>query len=202
VTAERPGNAYRRLAHAGAAETVLIGAAGVGVVSASLVAAPGWSGAAGVVLAGLMSAIAIVDRSRLVIPDELNGAAFIAGLAAAGLWADAPREEAILDSLLRAGLMFSLFFVFRIAYRKARGMEGMGLGDVKLAAAAGAWLDWAWLPIAVDIAALSALAVALVRRFYGVGLDPKAKLPFGAYFAPAIWFCWLLAALRGDWPLN
>jgi leader peptidase (prepilin peptidase)/N-methyltransferase len=132
----------------------------------------------------------------------LNGAAFIAGLAAAGLRTDIVWEEAILDALLRASVMFCLFFIVRVAYRRARGTEGMGLGDVKLAAVAGAWLDWAWLPVAVDIAALSALAVALVRRLAGVSLDPKAKLPFGAYLAPAIWICWLLAALRGGSALN
>jgi leader peptidase (prepilin peptidase)/N-methyltransferase len=52
------------------------------------------------------------------------------------------------------------------------------------------------------MAALSALAVVLVRRLRGAGLDPKARLPFGAYFAPAIWICWLLAAMFGDWALN
>ena len=75
----------------------------------------------------------------------------------------------------------------------------MGLGDVKLAAVAGAWLEWVDLPIAVDIAAISALAAALIRRVRGDGFDPQAKLPFGAFFAPAIWICWLLAAWRGDW---
>ncbi|HZZ63075.1 MAG TPA: A24 family peptidase [Roseiarcus sp.] len=202
MTAERPGNDRRCSARTGAVEALLIGAVGVGAVSASLVAAPGWSGAGGGALAGLMAAIAIVDRRRLVIPDELNGAAFIAGLAAAGLWSGAAREEAIFDSLLRASLMFGLFFAFRTAYRRTRGVEGMGLGDVKLAAVAGAWLNWAWLPVAVDMAALSALAVTLVRRLRGLGFDPKARLPFGAYFAPAIWICWLLAAMRGDWALN
>lgn len=74
----------------------------------------------------------------------------------------------------------------------------MGLGDVKLAAVTGVWLDWINLPVAVNIAALSALASALFRRLRGVDVDPKAKLPFGAYFAPAIWICWVLAASRGD----
>ena len=83
---------------------------------------------------------------------------------------------------LRAALMFAAFFAFRAGYRRLRGIEGMGLGDVKLAAVAGVWLDWADLPIAVDIAALSALAVALVSRLARRRLDPRAKLPFGAYF--------------------
>ena len=95
--------------------------------------------------------------------------------------------------------MFVLFFAFRAGYRTLRGVEGMGLGDVKLAAVAGVWLDWAFLPIVVEIAALSALAAALCARCPGDGFDPKARLPFGAFFAPAIWICWLLTAWRGDW---
>jgi leader peptidase (prepilin peptidase)/N-methyltransferase len=90
-----------------------------------------------------------------------------------------------------------LFFAFRAGYRALRGVEGMGLGDVKLAAVAGVWLDWAFLPIVVEIAALSALAAALYAHFRGDGFDPKARRAFGAFFAPAIWICWALAAWRG-----
>jgi leader peptidase (prepilin peptidase)/N-methyltransferase len=92
--------------------------------------------------------------------------------------------------------MFALFFGFRAGYRALRGFEGMGFGDVKLAAVAGVWLDWSFLPVVVEIAALSALAIALYARFRGEGFDPKARLPFGAFFAPAIWICWALAAWR------
>ena len=49
--------------------------------------------------------------------------------------------------------MFLAFFAFRAGYRRFRGIEGIGLGDVKLAAVAGVWLDWVDLPVAVDIAA-------------------------------------------------
>jgi leader peptidase (prepilin peptidase)/N-methyltransferase len=94
--------------------------------------------------------------------------------------------------------MFGAFFAFRVAYRRLRGFEGIGLGDVKLAAVAGVWLDWADLPIAVDIAAVSALAAALCGRLAGRELGLTGKLPFGAFFAPAIWVCWLLATWRGD----
>jgi leader peptidase (prepilin peptidase)/N-methyltransferase len=74
----------------------------------------------------------------------------------------------------------------------------MGFGDVKLAAVAGVWLGWAFLPVAVEIAALSALAVTLYARFRGHGFDPKARLPFGAFFAPSIWISWALAAWGGQ----
>lgn len=72
----------------------------------------------------------------------------------------------------------------------------MGLGDVKLAAVAGVWLGWTDLPVAVDIAALSAPASALIGRFRGNEWSLSGKLPFGAFFARAIWICWLLAAWR------
>jgi leader peptidase (prepilin peptidase)/N-methyltransferase len=184
------------LARSGAVDAVLIGAVGAGAVWASFAAASGWSGAAGAILAGLMLAIAVVDHRRMIIPDELNVLAFIAGLIAAGVGAEATPAIAILHGLVRASLMFALFFGFRAGFRALRGLEGIGFGDVKLAAVAGVWLDWAFLPIAVEVAALSALAVALYARLQGERFDPKARLPFGAFFAPAIWICWVLTAWR------
>jgi leader peptidase (prepilin peptidase) / N-methyltransferase len=197
VTAEPPRGLSHRLARPGIVEAAIIGAVGAGAVLASLAAAPGWSGAAGAVLAGLMLSIAVVDHRRMIIPDELNALAFIAGLIVAGAGADAPQAIAILQALVRAALIFALFFAFRAGFRALRGMEGIGLGDVKLAAVAGVWLEWASLPVVVEIAALSALAAALCARLRGDGFDPKARLPFGAFFAPAIWICWLIAAWRG-----
>jgi leader peptidase (prepilin peptidase) / N-methyltransferase len=197
VTAEPPRGLSHRLARPVIVEAAIIGAVGAGAVLASLAAAPGWSGAAGAVLAGLMLSIAVVDHRRMIIPDELNALAFIAGLIVAGAGADAPQAIAILQALVRAALIFALFFAFRAGFRALRGMEGIGLGDVKLAAVAGVWLEWASLPVVVEIAALSALAAALCARLRGDGFDPKARLPFGAFFAPAIWICWLIAAWRG-----
>jgi leader peptidase (prepilin peptidase)/N-methyltransferase len=196
VTAEPPTSLGRLLTRTGAVEASLIGAVGTGAVLASFAAAPGWSGAAGAVLAGLMLAIAVIDNRRMIIPDELNALAFIAGLIAAGVGAEAVPAIAIWQALVRASLMFALFFGFRAGFRALRGLEGIGLGDVKLAAVAGLWLDWAFLPIAVEVAALSALAVALYARLQGERFDPKARLPFGAFFAPAIWICWVLTAWR------
>jgi leader peptidase (prepilin peptidase) / N-methyltransferase len=197
VTAEPPRSLAHRFARSGAVDAVLIGAVGAGAVWASLAAAPGWSGAAGAILAGLVLAIAVIDQRRMIIPDELNALALIVGLVAAGIGAEAAPAIAVLHSVVRAILMFALFLGFRAGYRALRGVEGMGLGDVKLAAVAGVWLDWGFLPIVVEIATLSALAAALYARLRGDGFDPRARLPFGAFFAPAIWICWALAAWRG-----
>jgi leader peptidase (prepilin peptidase)/N-methyltransferase len=86
-----------------------------------------------------------------------------------------------------------LFLGLRVAYRGLRGREGIGLGDVKLAVVAGAWLSWLTIPIAVELAALAGLATYLVRRYWlGRALQMHSRLPFGLFFAPAIWLGWLL----------
>ena len=77
-----------------------------------------------------------------------------------------------------------------------RGREGIGLGDVKLAAVAGVWLDWQMIPIAVEIATLSALAVYALRQWVlGRSLRWTSRIPLGLFLAPAIWLAWFLDAL-------
>ncbi len=178
-------------------ETVVAGAAGLGAILASLLVAPGWIGVGGAVLAALSVAIAVIDRRRLIIPDELSGGALLVGLAVSALAAENAATGFVLAAA-RAAFMFAAFLAFRFGFRRLRGIDGMGLGDVKLAAAAGAWLDWGSLPLAVNIAALAALTVAVVGRFRAGDAGRGSKIPFGAFLAPAIWLCWLLAALGGN----
>jgi leader peptidase (prepilin peptidase) / N-methyltransferase len=61
------------------------------------------------------------------------------------------------------------------------------LGDVKLAGVAGAWLDWPTVPIAIETAALTALAAYTIRRYASASaFPPTSRLPFRFFFAPAI----------------
>ena len=71
--------------------------------------------------------------------------------------------------------------------------KDIGLGDIKLAAVAGVWLDWHMMPIAIDIAAAAALAVYVTRQLaLGRIIRPTGRLPFGLFLAAAIWIGWLL----------
>jgi leader peptidase (prepilin peptidase)/N-methyltransferase len=161
---------------------------------ASLFAAPSPLGVAGVALALIMLAIAVVDWRFFIIPDELTLLAAAIGIIDLLLERASEMPAQILDALVRAATIASIFFAFRFIYRRLRGYEGMGLGDVKLAGVAGIWLDWSSLPIAVEFAALGALGFVVSQHIRtGNALNPSAKLPFGAFFAPAIWCCWLFA---------
>jgi leader peptidase (prepilin peptidase)/N-methyltransferase len=90
-------------------------------------------------------------------------------------------------------LAAGLFFTVRAAYRVLRGREGLGLGDVKLAAAAGAWLSLLMLPMAIEIAALAALTAYVLRQGNRRrALRATGRIPYGTFLAPAIWLGWVL----------
>ena len=165
-------------------------AAGVGV---SLWAAPGVPGWLGAGLALIVLAIAVIDARLFIIPDELTIAGFVLALINAAVISPFDRWEAVGVALLRGAVLALLFFALRTGYRRLRGREGIGLGDVKLAGVAGAWLSLVAIPIAVEIAALAAIAVFCVRHYAaGKPIDTALKFPFGLFFAPAIWIGWLL----------
>jgi leader peptidase (prepilin peptidase)/N-methyltransferase len=164
-------------------------------VAASIKVAPGPAGYLGAALALLMLAIAVIDARWFIIPDQLSAAGFALGLINAAVIAPQEMWQAAGIALARGAVLALLFYGLRALYRWLRGRQGIGLGDVKLAAVAGAWLDWQTMPIAVEIAALAALGVIGIR-YYASGrpLDTALKFPFGLFLAPSIWVCWLLEA--------
>jgi leader peptidase (prepilin peptidase) / N-methyltransferase len=166
------------------------------IVVASLIAAPGWTGAFGAGLGLLMAAIAVKDGRSFAIPNKLSFAAFALGLANAANETFESIPENIFHAAVRGILLALAFYLFRAIYFRLRHRHGLGLGDAKLAAAAGAWLDWALIPTAIELAALAALAIyAVSRLLQRRPFNPAAKLPFGLFFAPAIWVCWLVEAI-------
>jgi len=182
----------RPRANAPVFEDVTIVVAAVATAAASMIVVPGLRGVAGAGLACLMVAIAAVDARRFIIPDELSATALALGLAHAAIQYSDGIGEALAIAALRGAIMALAFFALWAAYRRLRGRDGIGLGDVKLAGVAGVWLDWTSLPIAVEIAALAALAVCLVRWLaLGRAISATTRLPFGLFLAPAIWIAWL-----------
>ncbi len=165
------------------------------IAIASLVAAPGTSGLFGGALGLLMLAIAAADARSFIIPNKLTIAAFGLGLTNAANEGLASIPESVAVAALRGLVLALAFFALREIYSRLRHRHGIGLGDVKLAAVAGAWLDWPLIPVAIEIAAIIALMAYLANQLIlRRPICAAAKLPFGLFFAPAIWACWLLNA--------
>jgi leader peptidase (prepilin peptidase) / N-methyltransferase len=174
-------------------EEVTILTAWASSIAASLILFPNVHGIVGGGLGVLMIAIAIVDSRRFIIPDELSAAAVVLGLLHAAIESSDMIVEALFSAALRGAVLAFAFLSLRVLYRHFRGREGIGLGDVKLAGVAGVWLDWPMIPVAIEIAALAALAVYATRLIHrGRRVRSASRMPFGLFFAPAIWLGWLL----------
>jgi len=168
------------------------------IVAASLVAAPGPDGLLGALLGALMLAIATTDARRHLIPNELTGTAVALALVRAGLGGPEAGWAALLLAAGRALAIALPFLALWGGYRWWRGRDGLGLGDVKLAAVAGAWLGLVTVFAVVELATLAALGgyflnAAIRKR----PLRATAFLPFGLFLAPAIWLGWLAEAILG-----
>ncbi len=84
-------------------------------------------------------------------------------------------------SLLAAGGGAALLLGIRQLYRRLRGREGMGLGDVKLAAMLGAWLGIAGLLLALALGIFSAAGAGILLLAKHRGSAGKHALPFGSF---------------------
>ena len=169
------------------------------VVAVSLAAAPGPDGLLGAFLGALMLAIAASDFQRYIIPNELTAAAAALALLRAGTLGPEAGWEAVLWAAARALAVALPLAALMAGYRWWRGRDGLGLGDIKLAATAGAWLSLVTLFAVVELATLSALgAYFLTGAIRKRPLKATAFLPFGLFLAPAIWLGWLAEALV-DW---
>ncbi|MEA2913075.1 MAG: leader peptidase (prepilin peptidase) / N-methyltransferase [Bradyrhizobium sp.] len=167
-------------------------------VTGSLLAAPGPDGLLGAWLAALMLAIAVIDSERYIIPNELTGAALALALLRAGAFGPEAGWPDLLWVAFRAVAIAAPLLLLMIGYRRWRGRDGLGLGDVKLAAVAGAWLGFVTIFAVIELAALSALGAYAVNGYLRQRpLKATAFLPFGAFLAPAIWFGWLAEAFLG-----
>ncbi len=151
----------------------------------------GWLVWASCVLGWALLALAAIDWRDLVLPDEATLPLIPAGIAVA--YFVAPGLPVAHMSGAIAG--FAVFVLVRGAYRRLRGREGLGLGDAKLLAAAGAWVGWVGLPSVVLIAATAALAVALAQGLAGRRVGADQTVPFGSYLALATWIVWLYGPL-------
>lgn len=143
-----------------------------------------------------MIAIAAIDARRYIIPNGLVAAAAALGLLRAGLIVPDPVIEAVAWALVRALAAALPLWALMKSYRWWRDREGLGFGDVKLAAVAGVWLDWITIFAVIELATLSALAAyAIDGWFRQRPLRATALLPFGLFLAPAIWVGWLAETL-------
>jgi leader peptidase (prepilin peptidase)/N-methyltransferase len=136
----------------------------------------------------LLIALFWIDLDFQLLPDALTFPGTLLGVAAA-LMLPGGARHALLGVLVGSGLLWLIAW----AYFRVRRIEGMGGGDIKLAAMFGAVLGWKLTLVTLFLAALGGTAwgAVLIARRIGGG---QTALPFGTLLAPSA----LAAFLWGD----
>lgn len=142
-------------------------------------------------LGWMLIALSWIDVRHLLLPDAITLPTIVAGLLVT--WQLDPDQ--ITDHALGATAGYLVFRGIALAYRVLRGREGLGAGDAKLLAAAGAWVGWAALPMVVLAAAVLGIAGAIAGMLRGARLHGGTALPFGPHLALALW----IVRLMGQW---
>ncbi len=126
----------------------------------------------------ILVALVWIDLDFQLLPDVLTYPGIAVGLAYALLQPEG-WKRALLGIVAGSGTLALLAW----AYWRVRRVEGMGIGDIKLAAMMGAVLGWEFTLLAFLAAAAGSLwGLSLVLTGRGHG---KTALPFGALLAPA-----------------
>lgn len=139
---------------------------------------PGRRAVVAALLATLLVALAAIDFDHFLLPDRLTLTGLAAGLAAQLVLDDGSLARGLAGALVGAGLLLTLAG----AWELARGVEGMGLGDVKMLAMIGAFLGVGGVMVTLVVGTLSGSIAGLTMVARGRG-DLQAKLPFGVFLA-------------------
>lgn len=125
-----------------------------------------------------LTTIIYSDLSFLVVPDLC--VIMLAGLALAAPW-----RLPLLDAALGAAVCGGLLGLLALGWRRTTGADGLGWGDVKLAAAAGALLGAQTGLIVISVSAAITAALVLAFRLLKRNEQAMTFIPYGASLALA-----------------
>ncbi len=131
--------------------------------------------------------LAWIDWVSFLLPDVLTLPLLLAGLAFTFSWI----PEELSDHCIAAAFGYLAFEGLAYAYWRLRRREGLGGGDAKLIAAAGAWCGLRLLPFVVLGSAIVGLLAALGMLLSGRTVTSRTRIPYGPCIALVFWLAWL-----------
>jgi len=138
----------------------------------------GWELAFALFFLSALLVVTVIDLEHQLIPDRVTLPAIMAGFAGSLLGGRPSWLDSLLGILVGGGIICAIILGSRLIL----GVDGMGGGDVTLAAMIGAFLGWKLLLLGLFLAVLVGAAVALALLAAGRkgGKDP---IPFGPFLA-------------------
>ena len=130
----------------------------------------------------------VIDLQHRILPNSITFPGIVAGFAASLFL-----PPGWLSSLIGIVAGGGVLFLIAEAYYRWRGVEGLGMGDVKMLAMIGAVLGWPLMLLTLVVASFagSVVGVGVIASKRG---DMQAALPFGTFLAIGA----LVAAIAGD----
>ncbi len=147
--------------------------------------------AASALLAALLVALSAIDMVELRLPDVLTLTLALLGMALT--WLLEWDALALRGAAAVAG--FTVFWMVSVLFRRARGYDGLGLGDAKLLGACGTWIGLEALPSLVLIGSVLAMAAVAMGVLLGRPAGGRSSIPFGPFLGIACWIVWLYGAI-------
>jgi leader peptidase (prepilin peptidase)/N-methyltransferase len=139
---------------------------------------PTWEALRAFILVLALIAITFTDLEHRIIPDWITLPGIAVGLASQ-LY---PSPARVVDGALGCVLAGGIFYVIAWLSPKVFGKEGMGGGDIKLAAMMGAFLGWKTVLVAIYVAVLVGGMSGLVLLLVGLRRLGQ-ELAFGPFLA-------------------
>ncbi len=137
-----------------------------------------WDGLAAAVFCSLMLVLAVIDATHFLLPDPLTYGGIGLGLAASFAVGWTTPVDSLLGAAAGAGALLLLIGLWYLLRR----VRGMGLGDVKMLAAVGAFLGVGGMLLTLFLASLIGAAAGLLFMVRG-RLGWSSRLPFGFFLA-------------------
>lgn len=140
------------------------------------------------IFAAMLIALFFIDLEHQLLPDAITLPGVVMGLVAS-VWL----APGVMASAAGAALGAAILLAIRWVWKRATGVDGMGLGDVKMLAMTGAFLGWEQVWLVLFVASLTGAIVGVAIAAMGRG-SMKTRLPFGTFLAVAA----LLASCWGE----
>ena len=123
-------------------------------------------------------ALAAIDVEHFLLPDRITLPGIVIALAMQPLLAWGALPNALQGALFGAGILLVMAGLWEVL----RGVEGMGLGDVKMLAMIGAFLGVHGVVVTLVFASLAGSLVGVTLLARGA-IELQGKLPFGLFLA-------------------